>query len=72
MKNLKPWFWNLPLLGLTFATILGYSGLIWWGIYQPASRRPMVAISAIGMLIQTALFIWILVVRFVGLPPGSG
>ena len=72
LQRLRPYFWTLPLSFLTLATILGYSGLIWWGIYQPATRRPMVAISAIGILIQTALFVWILVVRFIGLPSGVG
>ncbi|MCB1174310.1 MAG: hypothetical protein KDK39_12125 [Leptospiraceae bacterium] len=65
LADVQPWSWHIPLLCITLATTLGYSGLIWWGVYQPASRRPMVAISAIGILLQTILFIWLLVLRFV-------
>lgn len=59
--------WNLPLFWITLSTILGYSGLIMWGIQLPASRRPFIALSAIGILIQTLLLVWLLVMRFLEL-----
>lgn len=65
--SIKTFIWTLPIFLISSATILGYLGLIIWGIQQPASRRPMVAISAMGILIQTILFIWILVMRYTGL-----
>ena len=71
LAELKDWLivfiWNLPLLWITLSTILGYSGLIMWGIQLPASRRPFIALSAIGILIQTLLLVWLLVMRFLEL-----
>lgn len=67
-RAIKPFFWTWPLMLISLSTILGYLGLIWWAVYQPASKRPFIAISAMGILIQTILMIWIIVMRFVGLP----
>ena len=59
--------WKLPLVWITLSTILGYSGLIMWGVLLPASRRPFIALSAIGILIQTLLLVWMLVLRYLDL-----
>lgn len=66
-QNIRTFLWTLPIFLVSTATIMGYLGLILWGIQQPASRRPFVAVSGMGILIQTILFIWILVMRFIGL-----
>ena len=62
-KSIKLYFFTLPMLFVSLSTITGYMGLIWWGIYQGAARRPFVAVSAIGILIQTILLVWLIVVR---------
>jgi hypothetical protein len=59
--------WSMPLVWITLSTIFGYSGLIMWGVLLPASRRPFVALSAIGILIQTLLLVWMLVSRYLEL-----
>ncbi|MCR9145002.1 MAG: hypothetical protein NXI24_22380 [bacterium] len=59
--------WHLPLIFITLSTVLGYSGLIMWGVLLPASRRPFIALSAIGILIQTLLLVWLLVLRYLDL-----
>ena len=63
-SQLRTFVLNLPLAGVTLATIFGYSGLIMWGIQLPASRRPFIAVSAMGILLQTILLVVIIIHRF--------
>ncbi|MCB1323349.1 MAG: hypothetical protein KDK34_24030 [Leptospiraceae bacterium] len=58
---------NMPLTWITFATIFGYSGLVMWYIQLPAYRRPWIAISAIGILLQTMLMVGVIIHRFLDL-----